>query len=137
MSGGLSKTSFLKSVEAYDYHENKWTYLPDMNCARFFHGSVSMGNKMFMIGGTMTKTCEVFDSITEKFIYLKQKLPTPLLFVKSAVVIGYKIIVFPGFLTVKNKKVLVYDVLMDQCNVEENDLLDIYSVFTCSRLSVV
>ena len=119
----MSGSCCLKSVEAYDYHENKWTYLSDMNCARFYHGSVSMGNKMFMIGGTMTKTCEVFDSITEKFIYLKQKLPTPLLFVKSAVVIGYKIIVFPGFLTIKNKKVLVFDVLMVQWNVEENELL--------------
>ena len=43
--------AFTNSVEAYDYYENKWTYLPDMIEERHYHASVSMGNKLFVIGG--------------------------------------------------------------------------------------
>ena len=54
----------LKSVESYDHHENKWSYLPDMNCKRCDHGAVSISNKMFVIGGNWSTivTGEVFDS---------------------------------------------------------------------------
>ena len=53
MSGGYYKGT---SVETYDYYENKWTYLPDMIESRCDHASVSMGNKMFVIGGSYTST---------------------------------------------------------------------------------
>ena len=43
------------------------TYLPEMINERRHHGSVSVGNKMFMIGGRRNTTCEVFDSISRKF----------------------------------------------------------------------
>ena len=33
---------FTNSVEAYDYYENKWTYLPDMIYERFDHAAFSM-----------------------------------------------------------------------------------------------
>ena len=43
---GENNSYDLKSVEAYDYYENKWTYLPDMIKERFHHAVVSMGNKL-------------------------------------------------------------------------------------------
>ena len=63
------------SVEAYDDYENKWTYLPNMIRKRRLHASVSMGNKLFVIGGNITKSCEVFDSFTRKFTLIKAKTP--------------------------------------------------------------
>ena len=41
----------LKSVETYDYYEDKWTYLADMIEQRSDHAAVSIGNKTFVIGG--------------------------------------------------------------------------------------
>ena len=47
VSGGTNNNvGGLKSVEAYDHVENKWTNLPDMTEERWCHGSVSMGNKI-------------------------------------------------------------------------------------------
>ena len=53
MSGGCKKKVLknLKSVEVYNYYENKRTYLPDMNEGRCEHASISMSNKMFAISG--------------------------------------------------------------------------------------
>ena len=53
----------LKSVEAYDFHENKWSFLPDMIQKKYCHGSVGLGNKLFVIG----YTSEVFDSLSRVF----------------------------------------------------------------------
>ena len=58
----------LKSVVAFDYYENKWTQLPDMIKERYCHASVSMGNKLFVIGGFKNTSCEVFDSFSRKFL---------------------------------------------------------------------
>ena len=60
----------LKSIEAYDFHENKWSYLPSMLSTRVNHSSVSISNKMFMIGGSSDYS-EVFDSVTRKFTFIK------------------------------------------------------------------
>ena len=67
MSGGRKSNS----VEAFDYFENIWTYLPDMIEKRFSHASVSMGNKMFVIAGFQQSTCEQFDSCSRMFSYIK------------------------------------------------------------------
>ena len=72
VTGGTDNWYKLNSVEAYDHYENKWTYLPDMIERRYYHDSVSMGNKMFVIGGGYTDGlgCEVFDSFSRKFTSL-------------------------------------------------------------------
>ena len=67
VSGGM----FLKSVESYDYHENNWTHLPDMIEKRTCHASVSMGSKLFVIGGSNMSSCEILDSFSRKFTYIK------------------------------------------------------------------
>ena len=59
VSGGEN----LKSVEAYDYYENKWTHLP----GRFQHVLVSMSNKMFVIGEYEKYTCSDFTNVMNDF----------------------------------------------------------------------
>ena len=49
VTGGSNSDGSLRSVEAYDHHKNKWTYLSDMIAKRYDHSAVSMGNKMFVI----------------------------------------------------------------------------------------
>ena len=63
---------FSKSVETYCFHENKWTQLPYMLKEKCFHSTVSIGNKLFVIDGFFNDGCEVFDSITNKFISIKK-----------------------------------------------------------------
>ena len=67
ITGGENNWPQLKSVEAHEYYENKWTNLPDMIEERSHHAAVSIGNKMFVIGGSYTTSCEVFDSFSRKF----------------------------------------------------------------------
>ena len=71
VTGGRDEDYDLKSVEAYDYYENKRTYLPDMVEERSQHAVVSMGCKIFVIGGNCTTSCEVFNSFSRKFTTLK------------------------------------------------------------------
>ena len=70
VTGGANDYDQLKSVEAYDYYENKWTYLPDMIEKRSCHAAVSMGNKLFVSVGYKTSSCEIFDSISRYFTML-------------------------------------------------------------------
>ena len=37
----------LKSIEGYDFYENKWYYFPEMLSPRSNHFAISIGNKMF------------------------------------------------------------------------------------------
>ena len=41
---------------------------------RSYHAVVSMGNKMFVIGGEKTKSCEVFDSCSRKFTKINSEI---------------------------------------------------------------
>ena len=42
---------YKRSSELYCFHENKWTQFADMSQGRIDHGTVSIGNKLFVIGG--------------------------------------------------------------------------------------
>ena len=106
--------NYLKSVEAYDYYENKWTYLPDMNKERSCHASVSMGNKLFVIGGYSNTSCEVFDSFSRNFTIVNASLiDTIKPFNFEAVCVGNKIVVFCMQLKYLETKVFMYDVVND------------------------
>ena len=63
------------TVEVYDHCANEWSRMPDMLQGRFNHASVSIRNKLYMIGGTLNRQCEVFDSFSNKFAYIKPVLP--------------------------------------------------------------
>ena len=99
VTGGVYNWSQIKSVEAYDYHEDKWIYLPDMIKERCSHAAVSMGKKMFVIGGYHTTSCEVFDSFSRKFanIYSKIKVSDIKKWYFYAYSFGNNIVVFQDF----------------------------------------
>ena len=108
VTGGDIDNEALKSVEAYDYYENKWTYLPDMIEERRLHATVSMGNKMFVIGGYKISSCETFDSHSRIFTSIKSFSTIPIIdnsYLK-AVCLGNYIIV----LNIVLHKVYMYDV---------------------------
>ena len=88
----------LKSSESYCFHENKWTQFSDMLQGRHDHSSVTIENKLFVIGGDYKNTCEVLDGITNKFVLIKSltnlKYESYFLNNIKAVNIGYKIYVY-------------------------------------------
>ena len=106
MSGGIDE----KSVEAYDYYENKWTYLPNMIEERYDHASVSISSKLFVIGGYDSSSCEIFDIFERKFCYIKTSLElgryTDYV---QAVCIGTEVIVFGNDYDEYKTKVFIYN----------------------------
>ena len=60
----------LQSVESYDHYLKKWTFLADVQVARYEAGVVTKRNKIFVIGGFLESTCEVYNSISQKFTYI-------------------------------------------------------------------
>ena len=78
VSGGATFSVELDSVEAYDHVANAWFDMPNMVESRSCHKSVAIKHKLFVIGGASTITCEVYDSICETFVLLKQPSPASL-----------------------------------------------------------
>ena len=101
VSGGRNNGS-LNTVEAYDYVADKWTNMPNMVEERYHHKSVAIKNKFFVVGGN-NKNCEVYDSISKKFVLLKSPNGRLInfndysfMFPKAAFSIGSKIYMFHG-----------------------------------------
>ena len=74
LSGGVNNGVVVKTAEAYDHCSDEWSRMPEMLEARRNHASVSIKNKLFMMGGSPNQ-CEVFDSCNQNFAYLKPMLP--------------------------------------------------------------
>ena len=109
-----------------------------MNKDRYDHGSVSMGNKMFVIGGDMNLTCEEFDSVSRKFTYIKELSVGRFSDLDSvkAITVGSKIIVFAG-IDSTYCEVDVYDPLKDQWYLQLYKFDDFIAVDSCSKLPIV
>ena len=135
----------LSSTESYCFHENKWTHFSDMLQGRSYHGSVSIENKLFVIGGDYENTCELLDNITNKFVFIKSlpKLKDNLCrFVSNieVVSIGYKIYVYRENLeTIKGSRrsdMFVYCYNKEQNALyQENDLNFECKVISCAKVS--
>ena len=129
VSGGFS----LNTVESYDFYANKWTYLPSMIEYRSFHASVSMGNKLFVIGGYEISSCEVFNIVSRKFCSIKT---VKAFFNKmnfQAVCIRNEIVVFCDFYLKCPTQVFTYNVETNEWKLIDCGLLkDIYQV-SCIR----
>ena len=127
------------SVEAFDHHENKWSYLPPMVGKRYGHDSVSMGNKMFVIGGKKTSTCELFDSRSRKFVILKQDSYFRRGFFQSeravlnSVCIGNKIIVFIMTPYDSRTTMCIFDVFKQNWLYCDSKICAEYSAISCVR----
>ena len=78
---------------------------------RFYHDTVSMGNKMFVIGGYKTTACEVFDSHSRKFTSIKPFLTSlSMLQYFQAVTVGKNIFVFHILENSSKTNMYMYDV---------------------------
>ena len=87
-----------KGVEIYDFFADTWSPMPDMLDARSGHSSVSIRNKLYIIGGCMgSNYCETYDSFSGNFAYIK-----PILYIEggttayrfSWVTMGNKLVFF-------------------------------------------
>ena len=133
----------LKSAEAYDHHINKWVEFPDMICARFDHGSVSIGNKLFVIGGSFRNSnSEVFDSKSGMFTLVIQSYLCNYFTKVSAVAIGSKILVFTRHKLSRYGKLdgltyFVYDVISQEWRREKiSGIKRLQYVFDCTRAPI-
>ena len=84
-----------------------------MITGRFDHAAVSMGNKMFVVGGYNTISCEVFDSYSRKFtliqsMFSSRSRATFLNFNSKATSIGNNILVTCAKDTVDYKDTCMY-----------------------------
>ena len=70
VSGGWNDVTLMNTVEAYDRVTDTWSYMPDMIEERCWHSSIPVGNKLFMIGGARTASCEVYDTFNKIFVAL-------------------------------------------------------------------
>ena len=121
-SGGRYDRQILNSVEAYDDASNSWSGMPNMIAPRQHHDLVAMKNKLFVIGGEI-KTCEVFDTCSNKFIDIKLppkrfKFDLTNTAPDTAVSLGSKIIIFG----INSETVAFYDVDKDEWDEEPFEL---------------
>ena len=91
-------TVYIKSLEAYDYHENKWSAFPSMLSATANHTAISISNKMFMMENRFSaylNNFEVFVSVTRKLTSIKS-LPKLVKYFdqNQTVFVGYTIYFF-------------------------------------------
>ena len=135
MSGGWNSRRYysMNSVEAYDYYENKWTYLPDMNEKRCDHTSVSMGNKMFVIGGYNTSNCEVFDGFSRRFTSIKSLMKNDRSYF-HAVSVGKNIVVLNYSKKYSEQgKLYVYDVVNDEYSAFDRENCENLGAASCVK----
>ena len=120
VTGGNSNNGSLRSVEAYDHHENKWTYLSDMVTKRYGHSAVSMGNKMFVICKGYPVYYEFFDNISRKLtmLYVKPPYSNFYSFGYEVLSLNNKLVFFCIVNFSKELKVNVYDVVENKWIVE-------------------
>ena len=83
VSGGLKyedldgRVSRTLAVEAYDHASDSWSSMPRMIGSRSHHASVSIGSKLYVIGGLYGKgfSCEVFDFFSNTFVGVRNAMP--------------------------------------------------------------
>ena len=133
VSGGY-RIETSNSVEAYDHIADSWSYMPYMIEDRSHHKSVAVKNKLFVVGGLLKTTCEVFDSTCNKFVLLKQ-LPESfqrhLNLPANVFSIGSKLVVLDN---VQSKDVLFYYVENDEWTKESFEISTNLPWFGCVKV---
>ena len=134
-SGGMNHNNDrLNTVEAYDHVGDTWENMPNMLKVRFGHKSVAVKNKLFVVGGYINSDCEVFDSTTNKFTFLKQTTLASKSFLRrpsGVITIGSKIFVFRD-----ERNVIIYDFENDEWSEKTCKATKYISYFSCAKLPV-
>ena len=134
MSGGISDEHVeINSVEAYDHVDDSWSSMPNMIEARGLHKSVAMRNKLFIVGGWTTRSCEFLDSCCNKFVLLK---PHPeycernLCGPAAVITVGSKIAIFGD----RSERVVYYDAENDTWSEDSFEISKNISVYSCAKV---
>ena len=91
-----------------------------------------MGNKMFVIGGYHTSTCEIFDSYSRKFSYIKSmNVTTKYYSTYGAVCIGQTIVVFQK--ERYGTKIIIYDINKNTWTEENCSVLKNLTGISCAK----
>ena len=135
VSGGYTNNGTLTTVETYDHVADSWSYMSNMIHARFLHKSVTVKNKLFVVGGWLNRSCEVYDSTSNKFVLLK---PPPVSFMTmgslrdlvQVILIGSKLVVFIN----KTTSVFFYDVETDEWSHETCEVTRNLRGYCCAKV---
>ena len=121
----------INTVEAYDHIADSWSYMPRMIKGRYYHKSVAVKSKMYIIGGFDT-TCEVFDSTCNIFSLLKA-IPESFLYnlVRPAGVfsIGSKILILGNA-----GNIIFYDTINFGWSEKSFEYLKYIERYSCAKL---
>ena len=135
VSGGMGNAgNDLNTVEAYDHVADSWSYMPSMIETRSDHKSVAIRNKLFVIGELDMK-CEVFDSTSKKFVYIKKLHPKSFLDdfenrPTEIVSIGSQIVMFADL----SRTILLYDVENNEWSIKSCEATKDIQEFSCSKV---
>ena len=94
VSGGVSGSGIVKSVESYDVFSDKWSPMPDMMHARKDHSLIVSNNKLFVVGNCRRTPCEVYDNTFEQF-YNNDLIVDNDFSINKVLCFGKKIYLFP------------------------------------------
>ena len=138
VSGGNNRGS-LNSVEAYDHVADMWSYMSNMVEGRYNHISVTVKNKLFILGGSMFHSepeifCEMYDSRCNKFIAVKpppNSLTFDILNPESVISIGSKIAVFGD----QTDTILFYDVEKEEWSEEPFAVTSKLQGYRCTKVA--
>ena len=122
----------LNTSESYDVVGDIWSPMPNMTERRVCHSLVVVKSKLFVIGITgmwNTDACEIFDSISNKFVALK--CPHSLRR-NRAFSIGTKIFIFEH----NRSFIVTYDVDKGEWSKEMCEATENLLCFSCVRLPV-
>ena len=138
MTGGYdgANDTELRSVEAYDYYENKWDFLPRMIDKRISHGAVCISNKLFVIGGMNSVTCEVFDNSSKNFTSIKH-LDRNRFSCVAAVCVGDEILTICSSFGDTKERILTYNVAKNEWNYKSRESFEFDRLIRVSKLPVI
>ena len=134
VSGGLGINGASNTVEVYDHVADMWLKYAGMVERRYSHKSVAVKNKLFSIGGSVSNTCEVFNSNINNFCLLKkpEKLfERSFYYPRQVIAIGTKLNFFCN-----KGNVIIYDIDNDKWSEKTCEATENLFLFSCVKLPV-
>ena len=134
VTGGIDNNGqVLNTAESYDAVGDTWSPMPSMIRSRDQHSLVVVRNKLFVIGGDRRNgSCEVFESVCNKFVPLKSHISFGS---NAALSIGSEIFIFHNR-NLRSSSVVRYDVDKDEWSDKLCKATDKIIYFSCVKLPI-
>ena len=131
VTGGNSNNVKMNTVKAYDHIDDSWNKMPNMIKERNDHKSVAIKNKLYIVGGLYETSIEVFDSCTNKFVFIKyNSRDLTYKYISDITTLGNRILIFKN----NNGLVLVYDVEKDEWVEKVSNATAHITYFSCAKI---